>query len=253
MHDHLTDFIDDDPPEEWSLAVVNRTRPQPVQEMVESLFDGQPVAVSDEEIVDCDENAVILLRGGEVVASSALSELEDTILFVNSDLYVTGARSLGEIEVPDVISWLENTPFRLRGFPESDTEKLPLILLSRFIEQSAYDTDGGRLRSSFQRLSRIEDERGTRNVYHRLADTDVDVHVYGIPDWIPPETFDGTIHAGYGDEFRNSWFVVYDAPDDSADSAALVAYQVRQNEWLGEWTFDDARVSRITRYLERNL
>jgi len=253
MEDHLTDFIDDAPTDEWSLAVVNRTRPRPVQEMVETLFADQPVDVEEAELAACETDAVILLRDGDVVATSSLGELEDTILFVNSDLYVTGARSLGEIEVPDVISRLENTPFRLRGYPESDTEKLPLILLSRIIEQRAYESESGRLRTSFQRLSRIKDERGTRNVYSRLSDTDVDVHVYGVPDWIPPETFSGTIHAGYGDEFQNGWFVVYHAPEDREGSAALVAYQDRPNEWSSEWTFDESRVQEINGYLERNL
>ncbi|WP_205596857.1 DICT sensory domain-containing protein [Halostella salina] len=253
MSDHITEFITDEPAQQWSLAVVNRTRPMPVQEMVETLFADQPVHVESEEIADCDENAVILLRDGDVVATSSLRELEDSILFVNSDLYSTGSRSLGEIEVPDVIAELEDIPFYLRGYPESDTEKLPLILLSRFIEQTAWKQDGGRLRSSFQRLSRIDDERGTRNVYGRLAETNVDVHVYGIPDWIPPETFEATIHAGYSDEFRNAWFVVYRSPGEPDECAALIAYQAHPNEWVGEWTFDGSRVESINRHLERNL
>jgi len=253
MVDHITEFIDDEPDANWSLAVVNRTRPRPVQEMVESLFADQPVHVESEDVDECAENAVILLRNDDVVATSSLRELEDSILFVNSDLYSTGSRSLGEIDVPDVISKLEDTPFYLRGYPESDTEKLPLILLSRYIEQTAWNRDGGRLRSSFQRLSRIDDERGTRNVYGRLSETAVDVHVYGVPDWIPPKTFEATIHAGYGDEFRNAWFVVYRSPGEPDDCAALIAYQAKPNEWIGEWTFDGSRVGAINAYLERNL
>jgi len=41
--------------------------------------------------------------------------------------------------------------------------------------------------------------------------------------------------------------------DGDDESAALIAYQVRSNEWLGEWTFDELRVAAVDRYLERNL
>jgi hypothetical protein len=50
------------------------------------------------------------------------------------------------------------------GSPASNSEKLPLIVISRYIEQLAWQHETGRLRSSFQRLSRLDDERGTRRV-----------------------------------------------------------------------------------------
>lgn len=248
----LDSFLDHDA-DEWSLAVVNRTRPQPIQSLLEGLFADQPVTVEERTLPDTDDDLVLLLRDGEVVASSPLKALEDTILLVNSDLYVTGTKSLGEIDPPDVITELEDTTFHLRGYPESNTEKLPLIIISRYIEQLAWEHGEGTLRASFQHLSRIRDERGTRNVYERLAGSDVDVHVYGLPDWLPPSTFQGTIHAGYQGEFKQAWFVVHWTPDDDGEVAALVALQRDTNEWDGFWTFDEGTVSEINRYLERNL
>jgi DICT domain-containing protein len=109
------------------------------------------------------------------------------------------------------------------------------------------------LRSSFQRLSRIDDERGTRNAYRQIASTDVDVHVYGVPDWLPPEEFSGVVHAGYTGEFRTSWFVVHHSEDPESRDAALVAEHVGDNEWDAVWTFRPERVRAVNRYVERTM
>ena len=54
---------------------------------------------------------------------------------VNSDLFTTGTRSLERTDVPDVLDGLAGTRFLLRGYPASDTGKLLLILISRYIEK----------------------------------------------------------------------------------------------------------------------
>ncbi|MFB6103429.1 MAG: DICT sensory domain-containing protein [Haloplanus sp.] len=221
--------------------------------MLEELFAEQSVAVRELDVPDAEENVVFLLEDGEVVASSPLQVLEDEILMVNSDLYITGTKPLGDVSPPAVITELEETAFRLRGYPASNLEKLPLIILSRYIEQLAWRHESGRLRSSFQRLSRLDDERGTREVYRTLGESGVDVHVYGVPDWLPPETFPAVVHAGYRGEFRTSWFVVYHSEADDAETAALVAEQVDGNEWEALWTFQDDRVRAVNRYIERSL
>jgi hypothetical protein len=251
--DSLTAFIESGEPRDLSLAVVNRTRPQPIQEMLEETFGGQSVDIEELEDPDAEENLVVLVEDDEVVASSPLSALEDEILMVNSDLYITGAKSLGDVTLPDVVAELTDTRFRVRGYPVSNAEKLPLILISRYIEQLTWEQESGRLRSSFQRLSRLDDERGTRRVYRQLGETAVDVHVYGVPDWIPPRSFPGVIHAGYHGEFRSSWFVIYHSTTGDARSAALVAERVGENEWEALWTFREDRVRAVNRYVERAL
>jgi len=251
--DSLAAFVERGTPRGRSLAVVNRTRPQPIQAMLEETFGGRSVDVTELDVSDAAEDVVVVLDGDEVIASSPLQALEDELLLVNSDLYVTGTKSLGDVTLPAVLEGLEETPFRVRGYPASDSEKLPLIVISRYIEQLAWRRESGRLRSSFQRLSRLDDERGTKEVYRQLAETAVDVHVYGVPDWIPPAPFPGVIHAGYHGEFRSSWFVVYHAEDADARTAALVAERVGDNEWEALWTFDDDRVRAVNRYVERAL
>lgn len=249
----LAAFIERGGGRDLSLAVVNRTRPRPIQDMLEETFDERTLEVGELDLPDAAEDVVALLDGDEVVASSPLHALEDEILFVNSDLYITGAKALGDVTLPSVFANLDETPFRVRGYPASDSEKLPLIMISRYIEQLAWEHGSGRLRSSFQRLSRLNDERGTRQVYRTLGETDVDVHVYGVPDWLPPKSFPGVIHAGYHGEFRTSWFVVFHVDDPQAKTAALVAERVGDNEWEALWTFDDDRIRAVNRYIERVL
>jgi hypothetical protein len=249
----LAAFIERGEVRELSLAVVNRTRPQPIQDMLAEAFDDRTIGVEEIDRPDAAEDVVVLLDGDDVVASSPLRVLEDEILLVNSDLYITGTKALGDVTLPSVFANLDETLFRVRGYPVSNSEKLPLIMISRYIEQLAWQHGSGRLRSSFQRLSRLDDERGTRTVYRTLGETDVDVHVYGVPDWVPPKPFPGVIHAGYHGEFRSSWFVVFHATDPDAQTAALVADRVGENEWEALWTFDDDRIRTVNRYIEREL
>ena len=213
------------------------------------------------------ENLVLLMEEDEVVAGSTLGELGDAVLFVNSDLYVTGSRSLADVDLPSVISGLNGATFTLRGYPESNRQKLLLITISRFIERVAWTSGDGTLRSSFQRLSRIDDEVGTRAVYERVSGTDVDAHLYGVPDELPAG-LDAVIHAGNDPDFTDSWFVVFRPPegphraesDPESDlvrgvegGVGLLAVEMESQLWRGLWTFDAERLSRLNRYIERNL
>jgi hypothetical protein len=248
-----------------SLVIVNRTAPRPFQRMLENAFDDQPVAVEEETMPGEDEDTVALVAdredGKEVVATSPLEELNETILMVNSDLYKSGAVGLAEFELPDVLAEMHDTPFQLRGYPESNTEKLLLIVISRYVERRAWQVGRGTLRTSFQRLSRIRDERGTRTVYETVANTGVRTHVYGVPDWQPPAEFDAVTHGGYTEEFQKSWFVVYTPPegDDCPDIGledphlALLALETAPRQWQGFWTFRPELVEDIDRYIAHNL
>ncbi|CQR48589.1 MULTISPECIES: DICT sensory domain-containing protein [Haloferax] len=273
-----------------SLSVVNRSAPDPVQRMLETTFSDQPVDV-DELSDDARGDDVVVLsertpEGREVVATSPLEEVMNSILLVNSDLYKTGQANLAEFELPSVLTRLDDVPFSLRGYPESDKEKLLLVAISRYIERHAWRAGRGRLRSSFQRLSRIEDERGTRAVYRKVAATDVQTHVYGIPDWTPPSNSELLTHGGYSDDFYDSWFVVYTPPDgDSVESdestadeseatgatdggrpgdgcvdgaapgqpVALLALETEPRRWEGYWTFRPSLVADVDRYISRNM
>jgi len=238
-----------------SLVVANRTEPEPLQRMIENLFAEQEVSVGERAVNSYDDDTVLLVEDGEILATSPLRDLQNAILMVNSDLYVTGTRHFAETDVPEVINGLAETPFRLRGYPESNSEKLLLILISRHIERLAYAAEDGTLRSSFQRLSRIRDESGTKETYQSVAGTGVDVHVYGRADWEPTRELDVTAHAGRKWDFENSWFVLYEPESSGPDSesAALLAIQSDDRTWDGFWTYDRSAVEELARYVRCRL
>lgn len=244
-------FLDRTPPAELTLVVANREAPKPLSEMVAALFENQSVDVTERQLPDAERDTVYLLEDDTLRASSPLAELQETILLVNSDLYITGAREPEDVSLPAVIEALEGVRFRLAGYPESDKEKLLLITLSRYIERLALEGTGT-LRSSFQRLSRLEDEYGTRSVYRRLASSPTETHVYGVPD-SRPDIDDLVVHAGRSDPYRRSWFVVFVPEDPDTRHAALIAYERRPNSWDGVWTFDPQKVTEFADFLRREL
>lgn len=243
--ERLRGFVERDDADR-TLIVLDSDEPTPLTRLLEDAFEGQPVTVATATTEDTVEGArVALVEDGETVATSPLRELMDAYLLVNSDSYRTSTSGMDRYEAPDVLTALADTRFHLRGYPVSNKEKLLLVVLSRYIETRALEADSGTLRSSFQQLSRIEDERGTRTVYERLGASGVDTHVYGLPDHdhLP----DGlSVHGGTGPAYRRTWFVVF-TPEGSGEAAALVAVAAGRNEWDGYWTFDADLVTDIER------
>ncbi|QHS17830.1 DICT sensory domain-containing protein [Halopenitus persicus] len=268
MADSLRAFIDRLDPPERSLVILNRSAPDAARRLLDGLFADQPVAVEELDSPDAGEtDLVALVEDGEVLARSTVDELLSTILLVNSDLYKTGSRELDAVELPAVLDGLDDVPFRLRGYPESNKEKLLLITVSRVIERRAAEAGSGTLRSSFQYLSRLEDEAGTRTVYETVGRSGTDVHVYGIADWDPAAELPVTVHDGTSEEYRRSWFVVFrpsgasrdgavagDSGSESAPGpAALVALEDERNVWDGFWTYRPDLVAEIDEHLRRAL
>lgn len=265
----LTRFFDRVGEARRSLLVANRSSPDPIQDILETTFDEQPVEVDERTVPEVKSDTVLLVEDGEVLATSPLSALRDTIVMVNSDLYRTGAKDIDDLELPAVLEGLSDIRFTLQGYPKSDTEKLLLVVISRYIERVAWRAGRGRHRASFQKLSRIKDERGTRQVYDRLAETPVDVHVYGKPDWIPSRALDVTTHVGHDTDFRDAWFVLFtptpptpgstaDADDPPLDSpdygpVALLAVETEPRVWDSFWTFDPSLVADLNAYIARKL
>ena len=265
----LRSFIDDVGSPDRTIAVVSDDAGGPLEGMLADTFEGQSISVEPSATVpsegqlapeiattlEAGEDTAVLLEDGEPVAASPMTDLYESILAINSDLFVTGARGIGEIEFPDVLAGLADTRLRLRGYPLAHKEKLLLIIVSRYIEQRVWAAGSGTLRSAFQRLSRIDDEVGTYETYAELAETDVDVHVYGSDGGCPPE-LDVTTHVGTGSEYRDGWFVVFEpaarTPPDAV-GAALVCLEVERRVWDGFWTTDPDRVAAIADYIAREL
>mgnify|MGYP006428802113 CR=1 FL=1 len=219
----------------------------PIQDALSRLFDDQQVSVTAADRQAGTHTAEItVIRDGEIVATSSAAVLMESLLLINSDVYITGSRGLDDAALPSTVQALYDLPFRLAGFPDSDSEKLLLIAVSRAIERRASEAGAGTLRVGFQRLSRLVDEPGTRRVYERLAATDLAVHAYGVGDTTLPASLPITAHTGRTDFHRRGWFVVFQPPADSdIEPVALYAIAVGDNRWDGFWTYSPERIDTI--------
>lgn len=258
--DSLAGFIEEVGPAEKTLLLLNRGGPEPVVDLLAKAFRGQSVTVAERQIPDGTDDLVCLVEAGTVQAMTLLARLEEAFLLVNADRYRTGTRQVEIGEFPAVLTGLDEVEFTVRGFPHSNKEKLLLILISRFIEHRALTAEAGEFHSTFQRLSRLDDEYGTRQIYEWLGEMAVDTHVYGIND--DPEVvvdLDVRVHSGTSEEYRRSWVVTFAPPADTSvegdlpEPAALVAIEVDRNVWRGMWTYDPARVERVQRYLRQSF
>lgn len=239
------------------LVVVDDDQPGPVFDLFEDAFGGLNV---DLDLAETDgksgsEAIVALIEDGEVVATSPMDRVRNAVLLVNGDLYKTGLSGIDKHDAPEVLTELDDRVYSLRGFPASAKEKLLLIVMSRYIERHALEVGAGRLDVAFQKLSRVTDEYGTERVYRRLADSDVSVKAYGVPDVDAPTEPGGIegvdVYPGSADRFRLSWFVVFSPPKPGPDPAALLAVEAESNVWRSIWTYDPKRVAKIRRRIDR--
>jgi DICT domain-containing protein len=144
----------------------------------------------------------------------------------------------------DLLTNLEQSVFGARA-----ADKSLLIDVSHSIELLANRTRTGQLHVGFQRLSNLVDDEQAARIYGRLADSGVDVHVYGVPDR-DAELPGVTIHGLDTPEIRESWFVVYDGGGDPERQAALLTVQIEDtNQYEGFWTYDSDIVDRVSRYV----
>ncbi|WP_254839862.1 DICT sensory domain-containing protein [Natronomonas marina] len=236
---------------ERELLVVNWEGPEAVERLLEETFGQLPLDIEKRHDPDRGDNIIVLIEDEEVVATSTLESLQQAVLLVNVDLYKTGLSGIEKYEAPDVLTALDEMLFTLRGFPASTKEKLLLVVMSRFIEKRALEVGEGRLDVAFQELSRMEDEYGTRKVYERLADSDLAVEVYGVPDSMP-DLDDIEVNAGETAGYRRSWFVVFQPPPGE-EPAALLAIETGPNEWDSMWTYDRDRVERLGEIIESSF
>ncbi|WP_135854034.1 DICT sensory domain-containing protein [Halorussus salinus] len=218
---------------ERTLRVYDPSDGRAVSEL-ERHFEVQNVAVEETALPEGPDDFVVLQDGDEFLAAADLETLRRAVTF---EAGLLDATDFEETRVPDVLKHVNDTTFTAYG-------KQRMILASREIEERAYRTREGELHSGFQRLSLLCDQW---DLYNRIADRGVDVHVYGVPDWRPPETDWLTVHAEETDEIREAWFVAFDAPENG--DCALVAAEEDDDEFEGFWTYDSALTGDVLGYL----
>lgn len=258
--DSLLEFINEVPASEKTLLIVNRTAADPLIDLLKDAFSNQSVTIAERQIPDGTDDLVCLIDDGRVVATSSFERLQNSFLLVNVDRYRTGAQARNPGQFPDVLTGLTETEFTVAGFPASTHEKLLLVVISRFIEQLALTTGQGELHSTFQRLSRLDDEYGTRKMYEWLGDSGTETHVYGVRD--DPEAvtdLDVIVHSGDTEAYRRSWVVAFTpvgthtTVDSKPTHAALVAIEIGPNVWRSLWTYDSTRVERLLSFIDHTF
>lgn len=242
----LLDAVDDPG---YRLVVLDGDREGPLEGLLAETFETQSISVDagpGEGGNGEFDDPVVLLDGETAIATSSMTECYEALLGINSDLFVTGARDLEEAVLPAVFENLTEHRFTLRGYPLAHKEKLLLILVSRHVERLALEAGSGAHYAAFQRLSRLDDERGTRRVYKRLGETDLDVRLFGVGDGDDvPATVEASVTSGSTPFFRRSWFVVFRSETAPGRSGALVCLETEPRTWDGFFTFEDDRVATI--------
>ena len=253
----LPDFIDEVPTSEKTLLLLNRTGPEPLATLLKNAFATQDVTVAERQVPNGTDDLICLIDEGRVVTTSPFERLKASFLLVNVDRYRTGARPVDPERFPDVLTGLNDVEFTVRGFPASNKEKLLLTLISRFIEHLALSTGTGQLHTTFQRLSLLDDEYGTKTLYEWLGESDVETHVYGVAD--DPTVvsdLDLSVHSDNTAPYRRSWVLAFRAAEGTTvgdrlpTHAAMVAIQTGSNVYRGLWTYDSARVNRVLAYID---
>lgn len=124
----------------------------------------------------------------------------------------------------------------------SGMNRRELLTVSREIEDRAFRLGDGTLLVSFQTLSTF---RSQTDVYQTLAtETDLEIHIYGVGDWNPPEIDGITYHGSNDESVERYWVLAYDGGSDERQACGLVARE-HANEYDGFWTNDTDVVEEI--------
>lgn len=207
---------------EKTLTVYTAPETSVVPELRE-YFASQNVAIEGADAGSDPEHAV-LSDDGEFLTAVGIDALRS--------LTHGTPRSVGEnADYSRLLSHLDRTTFTSYNHRQ-------MLEASREIEDRAWRTGDGRLYAGFQRLSNFAGERGT---YERLASTDLDVHVYGVPDDTVAVPDDVTFHGVAIPDVASSWFVVFDGGDDPRQACALLAEE-HSDGFYGFWTYDTSLV-----------
>ena len=120
-----------------------------------------------------------------------------------------------------------------------------LLATSQEFEDRAWRVGEGRFHVGFQSLSALRSQATTYDLLAGLAD--LDVHVYGRPDW-SPEVPGATVHGEVGPEVADTWFVAFDGGRDDR-KCALVAEE-REERFYGFTTYRPETVDAVLDHLE---
>lgn len=138
---------------------------------------------------------------------------------------------------------------RLDGATFTSYDRRQMLHATREVEDRAWRIGVGSLHAGFQRFSIFAEESAT---YERLATTDLDIHVYGVPDVTPPVIDGATTHPSTAADIAETWFAIYDGGPDDTQKSALIAEERDEGRFYGVLTYDPTLVDRAIDALPSN-
>lgn len=222
--------------ERLTLFVVNA--PDDARAELERLLSRLNVEVRGATLPDGPASFVVLSRGDELVAAEPVERVR-----VSADGF-EGDQLPDQRDLSTVFSEVVAAEFGVRNVTRRE-----LVRTSRLFERAARRREAGTLHAGFQRLSRIGADERTHDLYQALADTEVDIHLYGEPD-ADPGIEGATVHGSDAAEIRDSWFVAYDGAGDPDRMGALLCFERKPGSYDGFWTFRPEIVAGLVSYLE---
>jgi len=238
MVNELIKLLQSDISNNYEITINQKDNTDLLYKMIEKMFSNQNIEVNKSNDT---ENDIIVKQNNKIIDKSPIEEIQNSILLTNSDQYKTQKNQMDKLIFPKAILALQNETFVLKGYPKAYNEKLILISISRFIEKLSYEY-GGIHHSTFQKISRINDERGTKEIYELLSKKTDELHIYGQPDAeIDINSKNTTLHLGSTKIYKKLWIVIH-LSDNNAAALAALEKDNKYNEWNAIWTFDREKV-----------
>lgn len=244
-------LLEDDAGEGLTLIVY---APDPHPDLVDRL-DLQSATVEQRTLPTEGTTGFLVVRRGDRFVTAL--DLEGVTSFFDPPRYDPWDDDLLTADYTVVLETFDDERWRTLEPPQ-------LLAVTRAIENRAVRVGAGVLRAGFQRLSALYVQTP---IYERIAaDTDLEIHVYGRPDWEPPSIPQTTIHAvgesatddgseraddGEKPDIGRYWFLTYDGGGNEHQSCAILAKERRSNVYAGFWTFDTAVAETIAGYVDR--
>lgn len=223
----------DHQPRELRISV-----PEPPSAAIAAIADFFDVPTDAVRFVDPEDQTT-----PEVVVRTPEKELLAADLDAVWEAVTTTAEVVRTASVPlSLLDELDVTTFRSQSVPQ-------LVVASRYVERRAERQASGTLYACFQHLSRLENDLRTMVYYSVLAETDLEVHLFGVPDTELADTEGLVIHDIDSEELARTWLVAYDGDGVEAHKAALLCQEIAPRQYRGFWTHEAARVDEIIAYL----
>lgn len=219
-----------------TLSLYNTDAPKFVPNEIREHFETTSVEVRTARTEDSvPENFAVLHDDEQFVAASDLFDLHQAVKPTGRWQNLQTPRR----DYPQLLTEIDHSVFKEYG-------KRRMILASRDIELQAWECRPSTLHVGFQEFSRL---RTQESLYRKLT-AELDVHLYGVPDWDLP--FDSVTPHGYDtDEIKTHWFVVVEPPENAEiRPRALLAQEREPNVYSGFWTSQESIVRRILDRLE---